>query len=1015
MFAGEADDTVRVAHTVRVRQMRRFGCALLTGCLLLAACSSGGPSSAPLTNESAQQQPDGEVAQSGEELDGAGRLSTRPVVAEAIPVGRRPSVQLPGLLDQSDEPIPPDDAVRTGTLDNGLTYYVRFNDNPGAKADLRLAIKAGSVDETDESTGVAHFVEHMLFNGTEAFPENELIDTLRSFGAAFGADVNAYTSFDETVYSLTVPNADESVELGMRVLEQWLSHATFAEDQVIAERGVVLDEWRVRTQTTRGRLSDIAQDLFLSNTPYEDRSPIGTDSSIENMGRAELVAYYDDWYRPTNASVIVVGDIDVDEVVDDIERLFGPAAPRTDNAPSRRDVSVDLDTEPAYALHSDPDQQTVDVEVTLPIPGEMGSGTVATRVGFIDTMILLSLVQRLELDISAGEATFDRISAGGNSFVSTLDAPALYSFTDADRVTETLQSLLDEYERANRFGFTDEETDVAREFLRSSLTSLFDGRESAQDAYYAGVYVEDFLRGAGYPSIDTLYKAGSSVLDGVTGEALNLRFRARWQNSAPHVIISTPVAVAGQMPTEDTILGMIAALPDRQIAPREEPRELPEALMERPVATLDGIEVLPIVDYQTAQFDPRTITLANGIRIIANSNRIVEGQVAVEAMSPGGLSLVADEDVIDGLFAVDVVTGGGIGDFNQAEMSQILAGSDVSLSARIDLYTEGLFGSSATSDLEVLFQLLNQYLVAPRFDPVALNQVRQSVGPIVDDPSTDPGTAGFDALLNARYPGEARYTVLPAPGEFATLDLEGVERVWRQRFGNVSDWVFVFAGDVDIDDVFELSAAYLGTIPMGDNPEAWLDVEDPPPPGVVRVSTRAGAGDTASLTMSFTAPIVDVDARLRANLDVAGEVFSARLTDVVREEFGDSYSPQPFTFIDTDPDPAMQTYVVVSGSPDRIDAIEALVTAELADLATNGPSEQEFFNAFAQVAESYGFVSNSEFLIELSRAAFHPELNIEDYIFQNNELASVTANSVSSFLATYVPVDQYIVSTVLPR
>ena len=227
---------------------------------------------------------------------------------------------LPGLIDLSDDPIPNDDAVRTGTLENGLVFYVRRNDNPGGKADLRLAIRAGSVDELGDETGVAHFVEHMLFNGTEQFPENELIDTLRGFGAAFGADVNAYTTFDETVYTLTVPNADESVETGLNVLEQWLSHATFDETQVVAERGVVLDEWRVRTQSTRGRLFEVAEEMYLTGSPYAGRSPIGTDSSIEGMPRDVLTGYYDAWYRPDNAAIVVVGDIDVDEIVGDIER-----------------------------------------------------------------------------------------------------------------------------------------------------------------------------------------------------------------------------------------------------------------------------------------------------------------------------------------------------------------------------------------------------------------------------------------------------------------------------------------------------------------------------------------------------------------------------------------------------------------------------------------------------------------------------------------------------------------------
>ncbi len=540
--------------------MRRRGGVLLVTMAMVAtmpaACSSGGDDATPTTTDGRAADPL-ESSSDGSE----GRPDPNTDQVGASPDG----AELPGLVDASDEPIPDDDAVRTGTLDNGLVYYVRENDNPGAKADMRLAIRAGSVDEFSDESGVAHFVEHMLFNGTEKFPENELIDTLRSFGAAFGADVNAYTTFDETVYTLTVPTAAESVETGLNVLEQWLSHATFDDAQVVAERGVVLDEWRVRTQSTQGRLFEVAQEMYLADTPYGGRSPIGSNTSIESMPQSVLLDYYEQWYRPDNAAIIVVGDIDVDDIVGDIERLFGPAASPPDATSARPDTTFALDDEPDFALHVDPDQQTVDVEVTLPIPATEGSGTLAVRAELIDAMVYDALIRRLDQDVAAGTAPFDDITQGANSFVDTLDAPALYAFTDAARVDDTLVALLDEYERANRFGFTAEETDLARETLRAFIETRYEGRESNQDRDYADTLVDAFLRDAPYPSIDDEYEVVTAILDAVTPEALTLRFRARWSNSAPHVIISTPSGVADRMPDESDVLAAIAATSERPI------------------------------------------------------------------------------------------------------------------------------------------------------------------------------------------------------------------------------------------------------------------------------------------------------------------------------------------------------------------------------------------------------------------------------------------------------------------
>ncbi len=995
--------------------MRWRGGTWLLSALVVGACSTGGgeiasttsgsggpPSTQVSDDESATTEPDDDViatsdAESGDVETPSERLS------------------LPGLLDSSDEALPNDDAVRIGTLDNGLVYYVRENDNPGGKADMRLIVRAGSVDEFSDETGVAHFVEHMLFNGTEQFPENELIDTLRSFGAAFGADVNAYTSFDETVYTLTVPNADESVELGLNVLEQWLSHATFDEAQVVAERGVVLDEWRVRTQSTQGRLFEVAEAMYLGGTPYAGRSPIGERDSIGSMPQPILREYYDRWYRPDNAAIVVVGDIEADDIVRDIERLFGQTTATDADVGPRASKTFDLDLDPDVGVHVDADQPTVDVEVTLPIPATEGDGTLAARAELLDVMIYDALVRRLEQDLATGEAPFDDIAQGGNNFVDTLDAPALYAFTDADRVDDTLVALLDEYERAFRFGFSVDETEVARDTIRSLVETRYGGRDSTQDRDYADTLVEAFLDEGSYPSIDDEYDATTALLDGITPDALTMRFRARWANSAPHVIISTPVRVADLMPTEAEVLAMIAATPTRPLEARGSQRDLPDELMARPEPQAPS-SIEPVLPQGgDSLFDPVRVVYPNGVTVIVNSNQIVEAQVFFQAASPGGSSLVEDRDVVDALYAPDIVTSSGLADFNETELAQITAGTDTEIGAWIDPYVDHLAGSAASADIEVLLQQLHLYMAQPRVDPVALNQVRSRVGPLVADPASDARAAGDDALLDLRYPGELRYASLPTPDEFDTLDLDGVERVWRDRFGDASDWVFVFAGDIDVDEVIALTDSYLGTLPGSGVVEQWVDVSGPPPADVAGDEVSAGTGDTATVTMLFTSPLADIDARVRVTAEVATELIQARLTDVIREELGESYSPSTVSLVSTDPDPIIETYVFVTGSPDRVGSIADLVVAEFDDLGTNGPTDQEFFNAFAQVEEALNFVNNGTFVQELLDAEIHPDREIEDYLFEFAELQALTADDVRAYVDEHMPPERYVRVTVVPR
>jgi zinc protease len=998
-----------------IRAMRRSPSLALLVCALAAtSCSPGSGVTESTSARNDTTADPGSASSAPDEPTGPASTTAGSIPIDSLPDGERPPVALPGLLDPSDEPIANDDSVRTGTLDNGLVYYVRHNERPGGKAALRLVVKAGSVNETGAGTGVAHFVEHMLFNGTEEFPENELIDVLRSFGAAFGADINAYTAFDETVYELDVPSDTESLSTGMTVLEQWLSHATFDPAQVESERGIVLDEWRQSTQSVTGRLFEVAERLYLTGSPYEGRDPIGSDESISSVPVDELRQFYDDWYRPDNAAVVVVGDVDVDAVVADIAERFGPATPRTAAPPSRPDMRFAIENEPGFALHSDPDQATVDVEVDLPIPAIDGKGTAAMRAALLDSMIFDALVRRLDEDVTAGTAPFDEITTGTNSFVASLDAPALYAITDADRVDATLQALLDEYERADRYGFSQAETDLMKASAQAGFDSQFEGRATTQDIEYAEQYVANFLYGDPYPTLDELHATATAMIEAITPEALDLRFRSRWDNTAPHVIISTPAADEAAMPSEAEVLEVVTAVHERQVEPREGGRQLPDELMTAPEPVAPESDE-KLISGGDAYFDPIELAFPNGARVVVTSNDIVDGQVGFLASSLGGSSLIDDADVVDGLYAADVVTTSGLASFNQTELESILADRDTTLGAWITPYTENFGGSAASADLEMLFQQLHLYMTQPRFDPIALTQLQRSYQPVVDDPSTDPESAGYDGLIDARYGDELRYARLPTPDQFATLDIEGVERVWRDRFGDAGDWVFAFAGDVDLDELRDLAGRYIGTLPGDATPEQYVDLGAAPPAGVVKSVVHAGSGDSSSLTLLFTSQLSDVDGLVRATTDVTSEVITSRLTDVIRERLGESYSPRATTYITSDPMPTVETYVQVTGAPERVESVGDLVVTELADLAANGPTEREFSNAFAQVDESHQFVDNQSFLQEMVDPYLWPQRDLDDYFGEYASLTEVDAAGVQQYIATHVPADRYIQVAVLPR
>ena len=426
---------------------------------------------------------------------------------------------------------------------------------------MRLVVDAGSALEDETQTGGAHFLEHMLFNGTEQFPENELIDVLRSFGAAFGADINAYTTYDETVYELTMPTADDAVvETGLDVLEQWLSAATIEQVQVEAERGVVLDEWRGSEASSDGRIFDGLEELFLTGSPYEAHDPIGDEAAITGMNAEPLRAFYDDWYRPDNAAVVVVGDIDPDAIERGLVERFGPLVARG-TSPERPELLVEPSTEPQVVVVSDPDVAEGFAQVTLPsTPVDAVSPEATLQASILDAMAFDIVATRLGNDALRGEAPFDDARVDSSGFVRGLVAPEIVVSADGAALEASTQAVFDEYERVRRFGFTQAEVDRAVSSIRTSADTFFDGRDSRQDADFADEYVRHVLTDEPIPTADANYDIINAILDRATPETVAYGFVNRLADTGAHIMVVVPESEADALPAEDAWLAQASSM-----------------------------------------------------------------------------------------------------------------------------------------------------------------------------------------------------------------------------------------------------------------------------------------------------------------------------------------------------------------------------------------------------------------------------------------------------------------------
>ena len=902
------------------------------------------------------------------------------------------------------EPIPTDPATRVLTLENGLVVYLRSNGRPGGSAEMRLVIDAGSAMEGPDQAGVAHFLEHMMFNGTSRFPDNELISVLRDFGMEFGADINAYTSYDETVYQLTVPvDDDDNLGVGLDVLAEWLSSATLADEQVTAERGVVMDEWRVRDQTLDGRIAAALDDMFLAGTAYEGRSPIGDESAIGNMTAEPLRRFYDNWYRPENAAIVVVGDIDVDQVEQLVRDRFAPIAGRGEPA-SRPDLTVAPFTEAEAVVLSDPDEVQPWVELTYPVPSEPHASASSMRDHAMTVLAFDMIANRLADDITRDDAPFESAFASNNDLVRGLDAPSVYVASGDGSATDTADAVMVEIERALRHGFGQNELARALAYYRSGLEADFDARNTRGDGEYADDFVANFLENATIGTADDEFRVYGEVLDSITAADVAARLVDHVGSSAPHLFVSVPDG-SGAPPTSADLLQLPAQIAGRDIQPRAQDAAVADRLMQAPEPVKESSSSA-MIDEPGFFLDATRLQFANGAVVILNPTDIADGDIAVVAGSFGGLSVVRPDDARAARYGPSVAAASGLGDLDQVAVATILGGANTDLSPYLDMTSEGFSGTTTPDDLELTLQLMHLYFVSPRFEQSALDAVISEDQAYLDDPTADPDFAAYDALNAARYGDDPRYRLLPTQDELDGLELADVERLFTERFSNASDWVFVFSGDFDIDELTDLARRYVGTLEGNGKSEQWQPVEPEPPTGVVELEVQAGTGATGSLSLLYTVPAQGL---IYEHLDAAllTSVLDARLTDHIREALGASYSPLAYTTVYDAPTATVETYVSVSGDPEGLEELAAVVRSDLIDLAKNGPSAAEHQAASAAVQQQYGYLNNMQLAYELLLADNDPD-SLDLFLGGSAALERISRSDVQEYALHALPADHYI-------
>lgn len=896
-------------------------------------------------------------------------------------------------LAQQQPPIPVDPNVRIGKLDNGLTYYLRKNNLPANRADFYIAQKVGSIQEEENQRGLAHFLEHMCFNGTTHFPGDALKQYLERIGVKFGENLNAYTSVDETVYNISnVPvNTPGAVDSCLLILHDWSNDLTLDPKEIDKERGVINEEWRTRMSAMQ-RFQEKLLPAMFAGTKYATCFPIGTMDVVMNFKPQTLRDYYEKWYRPDLQGIVVVGDIDVDAVEAQIKKLFAdvPAQP---NAAKREYYPVNDNKEPIVLIARDKEQPHIQAIVFNKHKATPNSEK--DKIGYLVENYATNLINNMlnaRLNELLQEANPPYIYAGsydGDFFVAkTKQAFTGIVVCKEDAVESGIATLLREMERARRFGFTESEYQRARaEYLRN-LESAYNERDKRKNDEYINEYVRHFLDNEPIPGIENEYGIISQIAPSIPVEPLNMMMQTLVTDTNQVVAIFGPEKENLKMPTEDAIKKILHDVKAEELAPYVD-KVSDEPLMKE---TPKGGKI--ISEQKDDVFGTTMLTLSNGVKVIIKKTDFKADEIIMKGVSLGGSSLFPDSEIIN-INGLDAVSVGGLGNFSTVDLEKILAGKRASVGYGIGDKTEGVNGYCSPKDFETMMQLTYLTFTAPRRDDDAFASYKNRNKAAWLNQEMNPMTAFGDSVTYALRMGHPR-TLRVKSDMVDKMDYNKILAMYQDRFKDASDFTFIFVGNVDIEEMKPLIAEYLGALPSINRKESFKDNKIEYRKGVYKNEfIREQETAKASNFVCFTGTC-KYDLKNTILMDMTCQVMDLVYTEKVREDEGGTYSVYVGGNLSKYPKEIAGLQVIFDTAPSKREKLMKIIFAEIEHIAKEGPSETNLnkVKEFMLKKHTEDLKENSYWMGSIDEYLFTGMNPVKDYEQMVN---SITAKDIQKF------------------
>jgi zinc protease len=829
-----------------------------------------------------------------------------------------------------NQPLPVDKDVITGSLENGLKYYIQKNQKPEKRAELRLYVNAGSVLENEDQRGLAHFVEHMAFNGTKHFKKNELINYLEKLGIKFGPELNAYTNFDQTVYMLTVPTDSVNIlSTGFLVLEDWAHNLTFDPQEIDKERGVVGEEWRLGRGAEMRMLNKQLPILF-KGSRYAERLPIGKKEIIDSASYDTIKQFYKDWYRPDLMAVAAVGDFDPTVIEGYIKEHFSKLKNPKEERP-RTVFEIPKHKETYFAIASDKEARFSTVALYYKQDPKVVKDLDGYKNELVHNLFYGILNDRLNELTTSANTPFSYAFTGDSRFAKSADISFLAAMVKEGGIDTGFEALLREAERVKSFGITPTELERQKTNLLRRAEQNLAEKDKTESSQIIRNFESNFLYDEPIISVEDEYNLAQELVPQITLDDVNKVSSELLQHKNRVVLVNSPEKENLKIPTEEELSVIITKVGSEKITPYED-KVASKPLVETVPTPSSIVSTKNLTDLGFVEWK-----LKNGVKVYLKPTDFKNDEIVFSAFSPGGSSLVKDDDFLSAQNAPALIRESGLDGFNRTELDKYLSGKIVTVSPYIDFYYEGFNGSASPKDEETLFQLIYSYFTAPRIDSTGFLSLKSKMKSYLENKSNSPQSAFNDTLTVTL----ADYHFRSRPLTVNMLDEINPNKalsIYKERFKDASDFTFVFVGNIDTTSFKPLIEAYLGGLPSTNSNEKPIDLKYKNIKGSINKEVIKGIEPKSSVAITYVGDM-DYSRKNEYILESLVQVLDIKLREILREEKGGTYGVYCYDQVYRIPEAHYSLNFGFGCNPERVDELVKDFNIVLDSIKTFGPDK----------------------------------------------------------------------------